>query len=465
MKAYVLKLILIAVMAFGLNVEAQLVDQVTLEQSWVTWQTFQHEVSPHGNIANNTFDPTTIVEREFDTWILENDNLRVTLLPDFGGRILSIINKMTGHEQLYQNPVGTPYLIGERIFYYDWLMIYGGIFPTFPEPEHGKTWFLPWEFEVVSETDEAITVKMSFVDDISFLGAPPQYNTGRTGLVVDFYITLSAGRAALDTRIELSNPNNRTIRYEYWTNAGFAPGSEIGNPFTNEHAEIIVPIDRITIPDFWSAIRQQENELEPDIFTFDSLRDYHNWIDMGIAYASPDAADTNFWGVINHQNEEGIFRIADNTITPGLKIWTFGYPATELESFADGNEWRRPFIEMWAGVTPEFWQQARIEPETVIVIDEIYAPTVGLNNVTHASRYLLVNAQVSDHSAQLDIQSLYPDLPMILTVFDSETIIFQESFTDNRTGTDAFVISAEEFSDLRFMVASDDNTLLEGTFE
>jgi hypothetical protein len=29
--------------------------------------------------------------------------------------------------------------------------------------------------------------------------------------------------------------------------------------------------------------------------------------------------------VINHDNEEGIIRIADNTITLGLKMWTWGW--------------------------------------------------------------------------------------------------------------------------------------------
>jgi len=41
---------------------------------------------------------------------------------------------------------------------------------------------------------------------------------------------------------------------------------------------------------------------------------------MGIAYAAPDMQGGNFWGVINHDNEEGIIRIADNTVTRGLKM-------------------------------------------------------------------------------------------------------------------------------------------------
>ena len=51
------------------------------------------------------------------------------LLPEFGGRILSIIYKPTGHEQLYRTEVGVPYGMGGGNFYYDWLMVYGGIFP------------------------------------------------------------------------------------------------------------------------------------------------------------------------------------------------------------------------------------------------------------------------------------------------------------------------------------------------
>src|SRR5690606_10052441 len=59
----------------------------------------------------------------FDTVVLENGYLKVTLLPDYGGRVLSIVHKPTGRELLYQNPLGTPYLMYEDIFYYDYLVV------------------------------------------------------------------------------------------------------------------------------------------------------------------------------------------------------------------------------------------------------------------------------------------------------------------------------------------------------
>ena len=83
--------------------------------------------------------------------MLENRYLKVTLLPEFGGRILSIIYKPTGHEELYRTQVGVPYGMKAGNFYYDWMMVLGGIFPTFPTPEHGKTWLKRWDFRIVKQ--------------------------------------------------------------------------------------------------------------------------------------------------------------------------------------------------------------------------------------------------------------------------------------------------------------------------
>jgi hypothetical protein len=80
---------------------------------------------------------------------------------------------------------------------------------------------------------------------------------------------------------------------------------------------------------------------------------------MGIAYAAPDMQGGNFWGVINHDNEEGIIRIADNTVTPGLKMWTWGFSSFTNETDArKGPNVQRPYIELWAGVSDQFFHSA-----------------------------------------------------------------------------------------------------------
>src|SRR6202171_5623093 len=303
-------------------------------------------------------DKKTIVDRTFRTHVLENRYLKVTLLPEFGGRILSIIYKPTGHEQLYRTEVGVPYGIDGGNFYYDWLMVYGGIFPTFPDAEHGKTWLKPWDFKVVKESAGEVTVSMSLKDDFEYSAAPRKFG-GSTGIEATYYVTLKADRAALDARVVLKNPQRKTIKYEYWTCTTLAPGSDPKNPKTTGDAEIIAPIQAYSTPDWSANLSDGDNSLGPGKSRFEKLRYFKNWPTMGIAYAAPDMQGGNFWGVINHDNEEGIIRIADNTVTPGLKMWTWGFPSftNETDVRKDPTE-ARPYIELWAGVSDQFFHSA-----------------------------------------------------------------------------------------------------------
>ena len=231
---------------------AQTDDSVSLTESTITWSTVTYATNADNGFLDGSLDTTTIVDRTFKTYVLENRYLKVTLLPDFGGRILSIIYKPTGHEQLYRTEVGVPYGMKGGTFYYDWMMVYGGIFPTFPDAEHGKTWLKPWDFAVVRERPDEVTVAMSIKDDFAYAAAPPRFRPGSTGIEATYLVTLKAGRAALDTRVVLKNPQSAAIDYEYWTCATLAPGSDPKNPRTTGGAEIIAPIATYTTPS-WSA--------------------------------------------------------------------------------------------------------------------------------------------------------------------------------------------------------------------
>jgi hypothetical protein len=183
--------------------------------------------------------------------VVENEFLEVTLVPEFGGRILSMVYRPTGQEQLYQNPVGVPYEIGTGVFYWDWLMVWGGIFPTSPGPEHGKAWRLPWDVEIAEQTDDAVTVAMTFRDVESQPLVPSQYEGDATGLEVSFAVTLRAGRSALDTSVSIVNPTDESVEYEYWTNLTVAPGSAPGAPQAVADTEIVAPVDLIHDAQGW----------------------------------------------------------------------------------------------------------------------------------------------------------------------------------------------------------------------
>jgi len=410
------------------HAESPVPDRVSLSESTITWSTVKYATDVDNGFVSGSLDKTTIVDRTFRTYVLENRYLKVTLLPEFGGRILSIIYKPTGHEQLYRTEVGVPYGMKGGIFYYDWMMVYGGIFPTFPDAEHGKTWLKPWDFKVVKESAGEVTVSMSLKDDFAYSAAPKQFKAGSTGLAATYYVMLRADRAALDARVVLKNPQPKAIDYEYWTCTTLAPGSDPENRKATGGAEIIAPIEAYRTPDWSKNLADGDNSLGLGRSRFEKLRYFRNWPTMGIAYAAPDMQGGNFWGVINHDNEEGIIRIADNTITPGLKMWTWGFPAFthETDARTDPNE-ARPYVELWAGVSDEFFHRASFPALGEVSIPETYSPTVGMSNVTHANENILIDLSAEASQANLQFFSIEPATALRVTLKRGDAVLFDDA--------------------------------------
>jgi hypothetical protein len=403
-------------------------DRVSLSDSTMTWSTVNYATDGGNGLVGGSLDNKTIVDRTFRVRVLENRYLKVTLLPEFGGRILSIIYKPTGHEQLYRNEVGVPYGIEAGTFYYDWLMVLGGIFPTFPDAEHGKTWLKPWDFKVVKESAGEVTVSMSLHDDFEYSAAPRRFRRGFTGIEATYYVTLKADRAALDARMVLKNPQPKTIAYEYWTCTTLAPGSDPNNPKTTGGAEIIAPIDAYRTPAWSANLSSADQSLGPGISRFEKLRFFKNWPSMGIAYAAPDMQGGSFWGVINHDNDEGIIRIADNTVTPGLKMWTWGFPSftDETDPRKDPNP-ARPYVELWAGVSDEFFHSTEFPALGEVSIAETYSPTVGMSNVTHANENILINLTAEASGVDLQFFSTEPATRLRITLKRGDTVLFDDA--------------------------------------
>jgi hypothetical protein len=328
------------------------------------------------------------VETSYDTVVLENGYLRVTILPSYGGRVLSIVHKPTNRELLYQNPIGTPYLMKQGIFYYDYLVIMGGIFPSFPEPEHGKYWNQPYELEVVSESPEAITVRMSRKDDKDVAaGVPSKYDVGRTDVLVQVEVTLRAGSAALELATKLTNTRASAVpSFEYWTVTTLAPGSTPGQTAIPLETRILAKMDKVhLLESSWSWFGNAEKRVDGEVFEWKNLADFKNWTDQGTGFANPQYT-ANWSGLANDQNATNILCVSENKQTPGLKLWTFGKQSLSVD-VNDPEAWLRPTIEMWHGVTPEFWKRGTLAASEVRSWSDRFFATLGLHDITAASEH------------------------------------------------------------------------------
>jgi hypothetical protein len=284
----------------------------------------------------------------------------------------------------------------------------------------------PWNFKVVKQSDGEVTVSMSLKDDFEYSAAPKKFR-GSTGIEATYYVRLKAGRAALDARMVLKNPHDKTLQYEYWTCTTLAPGSEPKNPKATGGAEIIAPIEAYSTPHWSANLSEGDESLGPGKSRFEKLRYFRNWPTMGIAYAAPDMQGGNFWGVINHDSEEGIIRIADNAITPGLKMWTWGFPSFTNETDPrKGPDEARPYVELWAGVSDQFFHSASFPALGEISIPEIYSPTVGMSSVTDANENILINLSAEGASVNLQFFSIEPATPLRVTLKRGDAVLFND---------------------------------------
>ena len=413
---------------------------------------FRHaDYTLHKNNALQSQNNDNIVLSEFPVKIIENDLVRVTVLPEFGGRILSIIYKPTNHELLYQNSVGTPFGDEEGNFYYDWLMVYGGIFPTFPEPEHGKAWFLPWESEIVADTPDEVAIRMTFSDDIAPQdGVPPErFWYGRTDLKVTATVRVRRGSAAVDFELSVENTRPDPVQYEYWTCTTLTPGSTPGNTFSPLNTEMIVPIDNVFSTYGW--VPGVDQSVGENLFRWDKLSLFSAWQEQGILYAHPRMTK-DYWGVIDHENEVGVFRVADAEATPGLKFWTWGADSVNVDP--EAREASRPYIELWAGHSHRFFEPAQLAGKETKSWTETYLPTVGLSTAHGVNGFAAAELRQEVQGSMLNISaeifSTVPGLPVQVVLFDQDgnRALFEQSWVPSADQSTTFsaAIPNSEFS-------------------
>jgi hypothetical protein len=396
-------------------------DYLTRADGTVNFRQFDARSAPYTPAAANDIVnavPDRTVETSFPAIVVDNKYVKATFVPTYGGRLLSLIYKPTGNDLLYKNPVGTPYQIGNNTFYYHWLEVWGGIMPTFSESEHGKYWNQPWNYSV-SETADAVEVKQWVTDNIAENNSGFQY--GPTGLTLTVTYTVHKDSPAVDMNVSINNPTTVTKNYEYWTCVTIAPGGNPRGDYGSPTMEIVAPVQTVLRESAYGWMDGVDTGTGTTRqLNLKNLPYIYNWMANGIAYGQGLTTGTQkgWWGVVNHENDEGILRIATSqgetqTRTQGMKYWSWGhepsYGTGDTNSFSTpspltpanngANDVASPvgsnrylkgdspaaYIELWAGVSPAFKTSTQIAAGETISFTDTYMPTVDLSGMTNAN--------------------------------------------------------------------------------
>ena len=147
---------------------------------------------------------------------VENDLLRLTVLPDLGAKIYDIVHKETGENLLWHNPRVRPHKVPFGSRFDD---VYSGgwdeIYPNDAEvvvgpdrfPDMGEAWSLPWDYEI-SEGRNSVTLTTRVQTPIS----PAQLQRK---------LTLRSGESKFSCSYEFRNLSQNEIKFLWKVHAAF----------------------------------------------------------------------------------------------------------------------------------------------------------------------------------------------------------------------------------------------------
>lgn len=340
--------------------------------------------------------------RQWKAVHIENEFLRLMVLPELGGRIHVGLDKRTGYDFFYRQNVIKPALVGLAG---PWIS--GGVEFNWPQ-HHRPATFMPVETTMERDPDGSVTIWCSDHDPMARM-------KGMHG------ICLRPGRAVLELRVRLYNRTQQTQTFLWWANVATRVHERYRSffptdvRFAADHAKRAIteyPLSQSVYYgiDYGARTRhgispaQMPSQFIPDgSYPPNDLGWYAN-IPVPTSYMIVGSRG-DFFGGYDCAADAGTVAYADHHISPGKKQWTwgnheFGYAWDRNLTDADG-----PYVELMSGVytdnQPDFSFLAPGETKTFsqfwYPIAEIGAPEIAnldaALRVEHAAGRLRIHLQ------------------------------------------------------------------------
>src|SRR5262245_4458018 len=314
---------------------------------------------PYARLDSDSMSRKPIPVR-YESLTLENEYLRVTLLPDLGGRIWSARDRVADREIFYTTSVIKPTTYNQRG---GWpvgnLEVYG------PYDAHMLTWpgeAWPWAFR--RDRDGGGTVILSHIDHFF-----------RNKISME--VTLRPGRSFIELKLRLRNNNALPNRYLLWTNAGVR---------ATEGTRFVYPMTR-TIAHVSSDIGSWPVAGNPGADNVDISWYKNNKSMLGVF--GLDLYD-NFIAAYDYDADYGTICYANRMLARGVKTWTWGTGEAAMRQMAHYTDSDGPYVEVQSGRFVWDGNYEFIEPGKSDGWTEYWYGAGKLGGLTTASRDVAV---------------------------------------------------------------------------
>ncbi len=372
------------------------------------------KVYPH-SVIDSVADEKVL--KTYRAVYLENEYVKVMILPELGGRIQRATDKTNGYDFVYYNQVIKPALVGLAG---PWIS--GGIEFNWPQ-HHRPSTFDPVSYKMEENADGSCSVIVSEIE-----------NMFRTKGMTRF--TLYPGKSYIELTTQLYNRTDAPQTFLWWANPAVA---------VNDDTQSIFPPDVHAVMDHGkrdvSAFPIAKGVYyKVDYAPGTDISRYKN-IPVPTSYMAFHS-DYDFVGNYDYGREAGLLHVANHHISPGKKQWTWG-------NGAFGRAWDRnltdedgPYIELMTGCftdnQPDFSWLMPYEEKS---FTQYFMPYKGVGVVKNATRDAAARLEWADGKGSLAVYATGIYENAIMKVMCGEQTVFEKnvSLSPAKAYFDSFV--------------------------
>ena len=309
----------------------------------------------------------TPIDKEWNAVWLENEYIKVMILPELGGRVQMAYDKIAKRHFVYYNSVIKPALVGLTG---PWIS--GGIEFNWPQ-HHRPSTYLPIDSSIEEHADGSVTVWVSEVERMF-------HQKGMAGF------TLRPGKAYLEISGRLYNRTPVPQTFLWWANPAVHVNDAYQSVFPQDINAVFDHGKRAvsSFPIATGTYYKMDYSAGVDISNYKNIKVPTSYMGVNSRF--------NFEGGYENDTHGGMLHVADHHVSPGKKQWTWG-------NGDFGQAWDRnltdsdgPYIELMAGVytenQPDFsWLMPYEEKQ----FTQYFMPYRELGVVKNASRDLILN--------------------------------------------------------------------------
>ncbi|KQS41810.1 DUF5107 domain-containing protein [Pedobacter sp. Leaf194] len=370
-------------------------------------------VYPHAIIEKISDDKQ---DKTYKGLFLENQYIKIMVLPELGGRIQMAYDKIKQRHFIYYNHVIKPALVGLTG---PWIS--GGIEFNWPQ-HHRPSTFDPVDYAIEEHADGSKTIWVNEVEQMF-------HTKGMAGF------TLYPDKAYIEISAKLLNRSELPQTFLWWAN----PAVKV-----NDYYQSVFPPDVNAVfdhgkRDVSSFPIAKGTYYKVDYAPGTDISMYKN-IPVPTSYMAINS-QYDFVGGYEHDTQAGMLHVANHHVSPGKKQWTWG-------NGDFGQAWDRnltdedgPYIELMTGMftdnQPDFtW----LMPNEEKSFKQYFLPYRELGVLQNASKDVLLSLANESDGILLKIQVTSLQKSLQINLFcDDQPIFSEQTNIDIEAGYSKFI--------------------------